>query len=194
MGLAIVYGILRSRRGGLAVENGLHGGGVVRLYFPAEDKPVAVPVAGRPTASAAADRVLVVDDDPMVLQVVCATLQSAGYGVQVAASGAEALAQYAVGNQKFDLVLSDVLMPRMSGIDLARRLLDQDADVNVLFMSGQVAADFPETDLPRGRFDLLSKPFRPEGLLRAVRSALDRRSRPSAAPSSAGPFPRQVPL
>jgi CheY-like chemotaxis protein len=196
LGLAIVYGILRSRRGGLALGNGLQDGGVVRLYFPVAAKPVALQEAGHPTAAVAADRVLVVDDDPMVLQVVCATLQRAGYGVQVAASGAEALTHYAVtGNEKFDLVLADVLMPRMSGIDLARRLLDRDADVNVLFMSGQVAADFPETDFPRGRFDLLSKPFRPDGLLRAVRSALDRRPRrPLAAPSGAGPLPRQVPF
>jgi CheY-like chemotaxis protein len=194
LGLAVVYGILRCYHGGLAIENGLRGGGVVRLYFPVSVKDVEFAPTTPTAASEPADRVLVVDDDPMVLQLVCATLQQAGYRVQSASGGAEALATYAgAGQTGFGLVLSDVVMPRISGIDLARQLLSQDANVNVLFMSGQVTADFAPADCFPGRFELLLKPFRPEGLLRAVRKALLRRH--AVAPAETenwGPVPLQA--
>src|SRR5262249_19647078 len=189
-----VYGILRSCHGGLSVGNGLRGGGLVRLYFPVAAKAVDFALATPTTAPGAAERVLVVDDDPMVLHLVCATLQQAGYRVQAATSGAEALASYAqAGHAGFGLVLSDVVMPRISGIDLARQLLSQDTNVNLLFMSGQVTAAFPPAECLRGRFEMLSKPFRPEGLLRAVRKALLRRQTAAPAePSDWRPVPLQV--
>jgi CheY-like chemotaxis protein len=147
------------------------------MYLPAAPRATAGAAFREAALSTNGNRILVVDDDPMVLQLVCATLEHAGYRVQAAAGGAEALACYAAaGDARHDLVLADVLMPRLSGIELARQLLSQDADVNVLFMSGQVAAEFADADFLRGRFDLLSKPFRPEGLLRAVRQALQRRT------------------
>lgn len=175
-GLAVVYGILRGHQGGLTLGNDASGGARVRLYFPVAATTAGSPRAPRSALPRSADRVLVVDDDPMVLQLVCATLEQAGYRVQAAAGGAEALSSYAAaGGDGFHLVLSDVVMPRISGIDLARQLLGLDAAVNVLFMSGQMTADFAQAEFLPARFDLLSKPFRPEGLLRAVRAALDRR-------------------
>jgi CheY-like chemotaxis protein len=188
LGLAIVYGILHCHRGGFQIEDRPGGGTIVRVYLPVAVRtaPVAPPPAS--VAPRKLARILVVDDDPMVLQLVCTTLERAGYRVQAAASGAEALARYAAaGGSAYDLVLADLLMPRLSGIELARQLLGQDANVNFLFMSGQVAAEFAETDFLRGRFDLLSKPFRPEGLLRAVRHALERR--PAQADTASTPLP-----
>jgi FixJ family two-component response regulator len=64
-------------------------------------------------------------------------------------------------------------MPVMTGVDLARRLVQHDANVNLLFMSGRVSADFAPQNWGGVSFPLLRKPFRPEGLLRAVRAALD---------------------
>jgi CheY-like chemotaxis protein len=119
---------------------------------------------------------LVVDDDPMVLRLVTTTLEGEGYRVQTAHSGAEALRRYtSPGGDPFRLVLSDVVMPVMNGVDLARRLVQHDAAVNLLFMSGHVSADFAPENWGGASFPLLRKPFRPEGLLRAVRSALDAR-------------------
>jgi CheY-like chemotaxis protein len=174
LGLAIVYGILRNCQGGMRIEDGPAGGAVVRLFVPVAaarmpSAPCVQPVRG--------NRVLVVDDDPGVLLLVCATLQQAGYRVQAAADGAEALDRYtAAGSDGFALVLSDVFMPHISGIDLARRLLATDARANVLLMSGEATSGLDMADPLHDRFDLLSKPFRPEGLLRAVRAALQRRS------------------
>jgi DNA-binding NtrC family response regulator len=131
------------------------------------------------------EKVLVVDDDPMILKLCSATLEQAGYRVHTAADGAQAFDSYqAAGREPFRLVVSDVVMPRMTGVDLARRLRDQDATLGVVFMSGQVGPNLPNEEFAGGPCDFLPKPFRPDGLLNAVRTALDRAARP--VPAGAG--------
>jgi two-component system cell cycle response regulator CpdR len=115
----------------------------------------------------------VVDDDPLVLQLVRTTLERAGYRVQAALSAEDALRFYAAaGADPFRLVVSDVFMPRVDGVELALRLRRRDREARLLFISGQVPEGLVPRDLPGPPIDLLAKPFRPEGLLRAVRSAL----------------------
>lgn len=190
VGLAAVYGLLQVHRGGFRLEPAAGGGTVARLYLPvvAVPEPPADPGLP-PPATGRGEKVLVVDDDPLILQLVCTTLERAGYQARPAAGGAEAVAAYtdpAAG--PFVLVLSDVLMPRMSGVDLARRLLHHDARLNLLFMSGHVSADFARENFGNWNFTLLQKPFQAAGLLRAVRAALDRGPHPSPA---RGPQPSQ---
>jgi signal transduction histidine kinase/ActR/RegA family two-component response regulator len=174
LGLATVYGLLHLHRGGFCLEPGPGGGAVARLCLPVVG--AAEPAPGPPALAAGrGEKVLVVDDDPLVLKMVCATLERAGYRVRPVAGGAEALEAFADPDpEPFRLVLSDVLMPRMSGVDLARQLLRRDAGVNLLFMSGQVSADFARENFHNWHFSLLEKPFRADGLLSAVRTALDR--------------------
>ncbi len=181
LGLCVVYGVLQAYRGGFRLEEGPEGRGTtVRVVLPTAAVGATPVVAARPAVPAGqGEKVLVVDDDPLILNLVCTTLERAGYRVQPASSGAEALASYeAAGSERFGLVLSDVLMPQMTGVDLVRHLLEQHAKVNVLFMSGHVSEDFAHQNLHEWQFDLLPKPFRPDGLLRAVRAALDRGPRP----------------
>jgi signal transduction histidine kinase/ActR/RegA family two-component response regulator len=192
-GLVVAYGVLRARRGGLLLRPGDEGGVTALVFLPVAAVPTAEPAPSSLTQKASGpvqgERVLVVDDDPMILQLVCTTLQQAGYRVAAARSADEAFACYAgAAPEPFQLVLSDVIMPRASGVELARRLLGRDAEVRLLFMSGQASPDFARQDSVAGRFDLLSKPFQPEGLLRAVRRALDRTSpRRSAIPATGVP-------
>jgi signal transduction histidine kinase/ActR/RegA family two-component response regulator len=171
-GLAVAYGILHAHRGGLRLHPGAERGVVARAVVPVappETPGQAQAVAGR------GERVLVVDDDPMILQFVSGTLERAGYRVQAVPSGEAGLEAYAAAPpDAFHLVLTDVIMPRLGGVDLARRLLARNANVRVLFMSGQAAPDFGQHDFASQQFELLTKPFRAEGLLRAVRQALDR--------------------
>jgi CheY-like chemotaxis protein len=192
LGLAIVFGILRGCGGGFSLQNGPSGGVVARCYLPLAAQGAST-TSGQGTP-ADSERLLVVDDDPMVLQLVCSALEKAGYRVQPAASGEEALRRYsAAGSDCFHLVVSDVVMPGVSGIELARRLLRQDSGLNLLFMSGHATADFPDSSLVGGRFELLAKPFRPEGLLRAVRRALDRARSRSPTAGEPGRFSYPAP-
>ncbi len=180
LGLGVTRGILHCHRGGLALAPGPAGGTAARVWLP-----VGTATPGK--SAAGAGRVLVVDDDPMILQFVCTTLERAGYLVQAAGGGDEALRRYAEAKaEPFHLVLADVLMPRMTGFDLARALQRQDAGVNFLFMSGEAGGELSRSDVPGSRFALLAKPFRPEGLLRAVRAALERGTRRLPAAGLAG--------
>jgi signal transduction histidine kinase/ActR/RegA family two-component response regulator len=176
-GLSIAYGILRAYRGGLDVSAQPGGGTIARILLPVGiASPVSAPASAAAGKAGSGDTVLVVDDDPMILQLVSATLEQAGYRVQAASNGEDALRAYqsAPPDRPFRLVLTDVYMPRISGLDLARRLLRHDAAVRLLFMSGQAPPELSQQDLGGQHIDLLAKPFRPESLLRAVRQALDR--------------------
>jgi signal transduction histidine kinase/ActR/RegA family two-component response regulator len=172
LGLAVVFGLLQACRGGFQLAPGAAGGTVARVVVPRGEGP-----AGSAGALAAAgprrEKVLVVDDDPLTLQMVCTVLARAGYRVQPAGGGAQALDAYrAAVPEPFGLVLSDVVMPAMNGFDLARRLLGVDPAVKILFLTGQGPSPPADQDPALCRFALLSKPFRPEGLLQAVRSTL----------------------
>jgi signal transduction histidine kinase/ActR/RegA family two-component response regulator len=174
LGLAVVYGILHACRGGLRFGPGPEQGAAVRVFLP-------VAASARPSAErvppSSGERILVVDDDPLILQFVGTTLQQAGYRVQTAASGQEALSLYAAAAEPYGLVLTDVVMPQMSGIDLARRLRRFDPQVNLLFLSNQDAGA-ARSDPEVRSVEVLQKPFRPDALVRTVALALGRGSRP----------------
>jgi signal transduction histidine kinase/CheY-like chemotaxis protein len=175
-GLAIAYGVLYAHRGGLRLRPGASGGTIAEMYVPVAAAPVPAVTVGQQVGKG--DRILVVDDDKSILRMICATLERAGYRVEAATSAEEALTCYATAAQdRFDLVLSDLAMPRVTGVDLARKLLTRDAQVRVLFMSGQAPNEPLRPDIASRGFDFLSKPFRPDGLLRAVRGAIDREPR-----------------
>lgn len=189
LGLAVTYGILHAHRGGLRLSPRPEGGVQVEVLLPAI-RPgelaatVKVETAHAPTSG---QRVLVVDDDPAILSYVRVTLELAGYEVKTVTCAEDALRSYTAAlPQRFQLVLSDVVMPQVTGVDLARQLLQRDAGVRMLFMSGQVGNEFTHQDLGH-RFGMLCKPFAPDGLLRAVRSAIDRQgcwSVPALVPAS----------
>lgn len=157
-GLALAFSILSSNRGGLDLQPGAERGTIARLVVPLAPELKA-------------PKVLVVDDDPLILQFVCTTLEQAGYQVQKATSASDAFHSFTRVTP--DLVLSDVAMPRETGIDLARRLIGQDANVRLLFMSGKAVLELEDPDMISRQFGLLAKPFRTDGLLTAVRTALN---------------------
>jgi len=123
------------------------------------------------------ERILVVDHETDVLHFVSATLERAGYRPFAVNTPEQALQEYfAHPTDPFRLVLTDVVMPNVNGVELARRLLRKDPGVKVVFMSGHVSCDFTQQDIVRS-FELLAKPFRSEQLLRVVRATLDRPTR-----------------
>src|SRR5262249_21200324 len=140
--------------------------------------PTAAPKATpRPSLVRTGDgeRILVVDDDHMILQFVGRTLERAGYRVATASGGEAALNAYLEGrSDPFRLVLTDVLMPGLGGVDLALRLLDRDPAVRLVFMSGHVWTEPAQGAFRGAVFEVLKKPFRPEGLLQVVRRTIDR--------------------
>lgn len=176
LGLAVAYGVLRAHHGGLRLVPGDSSGLVVQVLVPAAaTTPLAADTQVMAVSPSGGEKVLVVDDDPLVLQFVRTTLERAGYRVQAVTNAEEALTSYAAAQpEPFRLVLSDILMPQVTGVDLARSLHQRDANVRVLFMSGHPSQELVRQGFAGQHFELLAKPFPPEGLLRAVRSAIER--------------------
>jgi two-component system, cell cycle sensor histidine kinase and response regulator CckA len=175
LGLSTVYGIVKQSGGYVWAESEPGKGTTFRIYLPAVDaaaEPAAAPEREEPAAPGA-ETVLVVEDDEAVRELAARVLRGRGYRVLQAADGAEALAVLA-GGRKVDLVLSDVVMPRMSGPELARVAAAGGTLPPVLFMSG-----YPDHMLVRhsavgAEIHLIEKPFTPEQLARRIRALLDR--------------------
>jgi CheY-like chemotaxis protein len=115
------------------------------------------------------ETILVVDDEPATLKIARILLQSWGYLVLEARSGPDALRVYEENKTAIRLVLTDVVMPGMSGPELAERLQGENPGLKVLYMSG-----YPNEELVRKRLAFLPKPFNPAGLARKIREELDK--------------------
>lgn len=124
---------------------------------------------GNGHAETVAGTILLVDDESMIREIGQAILETAGYRVLTAEDGAEAVEVFAREHDKIDLVILDVTMPKMSGRDAFRHLIEMDANVRVLFSTGYSADDIVELE---GSVGLLSKPYRAQELLTTVQTAL----------------------
>ncbi|MDX3904717.1 MAG: sigma-54 dependent transcriptional regulator [Pigmentiphaga sp.] len=126
-----------------------------------------------PPAAATVDRVLFVDDDPAMREANLQTLELAGFRVEVAASGADALARIPADFP--GIVVTDVRMPIMDGLQLFRRLREQDTDLPVILITGHGDIDMAVSAMHEGAYDFLAKPYPAERLATAARNALDKR-------------------
>jgi PAS domain S-box-containing protein len=173
LGLAVVYGVVESCGGSIDIRSSTGAGTTVSIELPATvAEPVrdAVP-ATAPAGRGGGERVLVVEDREIVRDLACSILEDAGYRVVAAPGGPEALA-LARDELPFSLLLTDVVMPEMSGADLATRLRDEQPSLRVLYMSGYTADVLDDAALARPHTAFLRKPFGTTELTAAVRGLL----------------------
>ncbi|MBP2513322.1 response regulator [Sphingomonas sp. PvP018] len=157
LGLAQVYGFARQSGGTVRIVSAENEGTVITLYLPRTTEvadPVAIERLTQATGSR--QRILVVDDDNDVRGVAAQMIEEIGYQVVAAASGTEALTEF--GRASFDLVLTDVVMPGMSGVDLARRIRAVAPAMPLLFASGY--ADVATFGDELAAETVLKKPYR----------------------------------
>lgn len=171
LGLATVYGIVRQAGGDITVDRAPGGGARFRVFFP-EIGDTGVSTADR-TAPSSASRgvVLVVDDDSSVLSIMTRFIADDGYQVVGVAGPREAL-DFVDAGSAFDLVVTDVIMPAMSGLELVDQIIERRGPVPVVFVSGFANAD-PASLRARGTF--VAKPFAHGALLAALREQLPSR-------------------
>jgi signal transduction histidine kinase len=171
LGLATVHGIVAAAGGGLSVQSEPGVGTTMRAYFPAASKPAAAK-ATPPAADVRSrgETILVVEDEPAVLQVVVRMLRRNDYSVIAAATGAQALALAA--DHEFDMLLTDVIMPEISGLELAERIRQLRPTASVLFMSGYSPDLFGPKRAGTEGIALLQKPFTERTLLEGIRAAM----------------------
>ena len=159
LGLSLAQQIVDRHGGELMIESTFGHGATATAYLPEDGhSPAATANTGRGRSMSPPDRsVIVVDDDPDVLAVLSTYLERCGYSVRAAATALEALAN--IEKQAPDVVISDIAMPGMDGLELCRRLQARCPQVPVVLMSGQATGIDPERIRHAGAYALLAKPF-----------------------------------
>jgi two-component system cell cycle sensor histidine kinase/response regulator CckA len=143
----------------------------------------AAPDAPAATRGPAAGRILLVEDDDLIRRMLVGALGAAGYEVVQARSGDEALELWELGRGSFDVVVSDVVMPGISGLELTERLAREQVGMPIVLMSGLADQEGDPARLPPAA-TFLHKPFTPDDLLHAVGEAVSRASGARAARAS----------
>lgn len=167
LGLAWVYGIVTNHGGGVAVSSKVGAGTSVRVYLPAE-KRVVQDGGMKPGDLKGSQTILMVDDEDLMLTMGQMVLSSFGYQVLTANSGQKALDILSKNDKKIDLVITDLVMPGMSGRELVEQLRKQDPNVRVLCTSGYVPPPVQSEDSA-----YLQKPFTSQELLVKVKQVLE---------------------
>lgn len=173
LGLATAYGIVKQHSGYIVVQSEPGTGTTFRLYFPKVEGQVEAAVTGVALeVLQGSETILVVDDEPDILAVIRHSLEAMGYTVLTTASASEALHLVEEGREKIDLVLTDVIMPGMTGHGLATKVQAVDPRIRVLFMSGYTDAMLEEHGVSRTHANFISKPFSPGELAIKLRKML----------------------
>ena len=175
LGLATVYGIVKQSGGHISVYTEVGQGSSFKVYLPRVHRPPSAtpPPAPRPTALRGSETVLVVEDDAAVLSLTCRALEAEGYTILCASDPSDALRIVERHGGEIHLLLTDVVMPGMSGRELAQQMAARRAGIRILYMSGYPGdAAVQKGALTRGSA-FLQKPFAPDVLLRKIRETLD---------------------
>ena len=175
LGLSTVMGIVEQSGGHITVESSLGAGSTFRIYLPVTPRATTVvaTAATRPVAEPRrTQRILVVEDEEGVRVLVREVLSQAGYEVHAAVDGEHALEVAAAVHGEIHLLLTDVIMPRMSGRQLAARFVALRPTTRVLYMSGYTDDKLGQHGLLDADVELIQKPLTPALLLRRVRERL----------------------
>ena len=170
IGLAVVQAIVKQRGGVLRVASEPASGTTFELYLPEVEGGMAEPDPLVAMQDPSGGTVLLVEDEPLLRQIACRTLRSFGHRVVEARDAREAIG--ICKEQSIDLLVTDVVMPKISGPELAARLKSLYPKLKVLFLTGHSEGAMPGAG-PNDRAWLLQKPFKPSALARKVRDVLE---------------------
>ena len=186
LGLATVQAIVKAHRGLLVVESSPGQGTTFRVSLPQTsprvDRDTEKVAVALPTGS---ERILVVDDEDAVRTIMQRSLEHLGYEVSTATDGSDALEAYLDDELGFDLIIVDMIMPRMSGDELFYRLKDVDPGVPILVASGYASDNRTKAILRDGALGFIQKPFAIEELAQMVRGCLDRSQKSTSEEAAA---------
>jgi PAS domain S-box-containing protein len=177
LGLSTVYGIVKQSGGHITASSELGNGTVFNVYLPRVEESVQTPTTAEATDTGKGkghETILLVEDEPAVRELTRMVLSERGYSVIEAMNPEDALRLAGSHGEEIHLLLTDVVMPGMSGHDLAKRLTARHPNLRVLYMSGYAFNVFAESGSLEEGLSFLQKPFTPKALAQRVRQALDR--------------------
>lgn len=173
LGLSTVFGIVKQSGGSVEVYSEKGNGSSVKVYLPRVDQKISLEREGRRKHQKGTETILLVEDDEMVRTLVRETLQRDGYKVIDSADPVEAR-RIAEGHRgAIQLLITDVVMPKLSGKELARSLMESRPDMKVLYMSGYTDSAIVNSGILQQEVAFLQKPFTPAGLSAKVREVIE---------------------
>ena len=174
LGLATVYGIIRQNDGFITVKSEVQNGSSFKIYLPSVDSKddSSEAESSREIDLSGTEKILLVEDDPGVRNVTKSTLQKYGYTVVTASNGEEAIRTYNKHNGKFDLLLTDVIMPLMSGRELAEALHKKNNNLKILYFSGYTDDSIVRHGIISEGMEFIQKPYTHAELAKKVKTVL----------------------
>jgi two-component system cell cycle sensor histidine kinase/response regulator CckA len=175
LGLSTVYGIVRQSGGNVLVYSEIDRGSTFKVYIPrtADETTAVVMNAEQSKLAIGNETILLVEDEDMVRALSRQILQSCGYTVIEASDGIEALEIYNKCSDKIDLLITDVVMPRLGGRELAEKLLKRTPALRILFASGYTDDAVVRHGVLETNINFIQKPFNLDDVARKVRNLLD---------------------
>lgn len=174
LGLAVVHGIIKQSGGNIEVYSEIGVGTTFKIYFPAvKDEPISASPSPDAEAGHGTETVLLVEDDDAVRGLAALVLETHGYKVMNASGGTEALRLADALGDKFAILVTDVVMPGMGGVELADTLQSRFPKLKILFLSGYTDDAIVRHGILHEKVAFLQKPFSPDRLARKVRDVLD---------------------
>jgi CheY-like chemotaxis protein len=175
LGLATVYGVVKQSEGHIWVYSELGKGTTFKIYFPRIDEPAQNMAVdkGEAVSLRGSETILLAEDSTLLRVLTCALLEDNGYKVLAAENGMEAVKLAERWDRPIQLLLTDVVMPGMSGRELADRLAVKRPDMRVLYMSGYTNDAIAHHGVLEPGIFFLEKPFSQDALARKLREVLD---------------------
>lgn len=177
MGLAVVYGIVKNHDGAVTVGSKKGKGSTFDVFFPHTKVPARKGKEEGGSIPHGTERILLADDEPSIIEVASQTLQRLGYRVTSVRSGAEALRVFMDEPSRFDLLVTDQTMPNLTGIDLAKRILQARKDMPVILFTGYSETVSPDMAKAAGISEFIMKPISKREVAETVRRVLDSRNK-----------------
>jgi PAS domain S-box-containing protein len=177
LGLSVVYGIVKQHKGFIQVQSTLQEGTTFKIYFPASEK---VQFSGTDNLKSSklkrgkGERILLVEDNDAIRSLFSNALAMQGFEVTTAIDAEDAIIRFTMENGNYDLVISDIVMPGKSGLELADKLRSRKPEIGVILTSGYLDKKIKSSEITQKEYKLLRKPCEIVTLLNTVAEVLDK--------------------
>jgi len=173
MGLAVVYGLVKSHGGAVTVQSEIGQGSVFEVFLPQAQKPEKTKETTTTSVPTGTERILFVDDEELIVETARSVLTGLGYRVTTAQHGSEAWNLFVEDPFRFDLVITDQTMPSVTGVTLAQKMLEVRKDIPIILCTGHSDSVSPEKAQDIGIRAFVMKPATRKELAEIIRRVLD---------------------